>query len=113
MWDALNLLNTQNQQIGLLLVMSEQWVIVRTEVVRNTLSRNSLVEHEAQGDTINVAGMEAKADDTPRELIHDHKHPVVLQKNGFTLKQVNAPKTVLRVSRKVNHDGPLSSVPGR
>ena len=86
MWDALNLLNTQNPQIGLPLVISEQWVIVRTEVVRNTLGRNSLVEHEAQGDTINVAGMEAKADDTPRELIHDHKHPVALQKNGFTSK---------------------------
>ena len=104
MWDALNLLNTQNPQIGFPLVISEQWVIVRTEVVRNTLGRNSLVEHEAQGDTINVAGMEAKADDTPRELIHDHKHPVALQKNGFTSKQVNAPKTVLTGIDPVSKD---------
>jgi len=48
--------------------------------------------------------MEAKADDTPRELIHDHKHPVALQKNGFTSKQVNAPKTVLTGIDPVSKD---------
>jgi len=44
--------------------------------------------------------MYAKADDAPSELMHDHKHPVAFQQNGFTPKQVNAPKTVFGVSKE-------------
>ena len=63
----------------------------------NTLLSESLVEHATQGDTIDIAGMDTQADDAPCELIHDHEHPVALQKNGFTPKQVNTPESVLRV----------------
>ena len=66
-------------------------------MVWNTLGRNGCVEQPAQGTTIDIAGMDAKTDDAPGELIHDHEHPVAIQKNGFTPKQVNAPKAVLRV----------------
>ncbi|MEN8108573.1 MAG: hypothetical protein ABFS22_11275 [Pseudomonadota bacterium] len=49
---------------------------------------------------MNIADMYTEANDAPRELIHDHEHPVTLQKNGFTPKQVNAPKAVPGVSEE-------------
>jgi hypothetical protein len=45
----------------------------------NALDRNCFVEHTAQGDTTDFAGMDAKADDAPSELVHDYEHPVALQ----------------------------------
>ena len=48
-------------------------------------------------NTIDIAGMHAEADDAPSELIHDDEYPVALQMNGFTTKQVNAPKAILGV----------------
>lgn len=60
----------------------------------NTLGRGSLVEHAAEGNTIDVASVDAKTDDAPRELVHDDEHPVALQENGFAPKQINAPEAV-------------------
>jgi hypothetical protein len=74
--------------------------MVGIQVVWSTLSRNGGVEHPTEGNTIDVPRMYAKADNAPSELIHDHKHPVALQENGFTPKQVNAPQTVFRVSEE-------------
>ena len=59
--------------------------------------RDRLVEHAAQCDAIDISCVYTKADDAPSELVHDHEHPVALQKNGFTPKQINAPEAVLRV----------------
>ena len=75
----------------------ENRIIVRAKVVRNILYRDARVELSAEDDTINITGMHAKADDASSELIHDYKHPVAFQKNGFTPKQLNAPKAVLGV----------------
>jgi len=66
--------------------------------VWNTLGRGSFVEHAAEGDTIDIASVDAKTDDAPSELVHDDEHPVALQENGSTPKQINAPETVLRMS---------------
>ena len=63
----------------------------------NAVGRARLVEQATQSDTIDVASMHAKADDAPSELIHDDAHPVALQKNRFTPKQINALEAVLRV----------------
>ena len=38
--------------------------------------------------------MYTKANDAPRELVHDHEHPVGVEQNGFAPKQINAPETV-------------------
>ena len=54
-------------------------IVVRTEIVWGTLGRDGHVEHAIQGNTIYIARMNAKTDDTPRELIHDHQHTVALQ----------------------------------
>ncbi len=87
----------EDAKIRLPAVIPEQWVIVRTEVVRNTLSRNGCVEQATQGDTVHITSMHTRTNNTPRELVHDYEHPVAFQKNGFTPKQINAPKAVLGV----------------
>jgi len=80
------------------LVKLEQWIMVGTEVMWGSLGGNGRVEHAAEGDTIDLTGMHTETDNAPCELIHDDEHPVALQKNRFTPKQVDAPKAVLRVS---------------
>jgi len=92
--DAFDFLDPQNPQVGPPSMIAKQRVIVRTEVVRNTLPGNGGVEQTAQGDTIDIAGVDAKANDTPRTLIHDKEHPVGFQQNGFAAKQIHAPEAV-------------------
>jgi hypothetical protein len=41
--------------------------------------------------------MNTETNDASSELVHDHEYPVAIQKNGFTLKQINAPEAVLGV----------------
>jgi hypothetical protein len=68
--------------------------------VWNTLGRDGCVEHATEGDTINITGMYTEADNAPSELIHNDEHPVALQINGLTSKQVNTPKAVLGLSEQ-------------
>jgi len=51
--------------------------------------------HSAQGNTVDIASVDTKSDDTPSELVHDHEHPVAIQKNGVTPEQINAPEAIL------------------
>jgi hypothetical protein len=34
--------------------------------------RDGSIEHLAQGDSIDIAGMHTESDDAPGELVHDH-----------------------------------------
>jgi hypothetical protein len=77
--------------------------------VRNTLDRDGRVEHTAEGDTNNIARMDAKADDAPSELIHDNAHSMALQKNGLTPSRSMLQRLFFARPRRVNHDGPPSS----
>jgi hypothetical protein len=42
--------------------------------------------------------MHAKANDAPRELIHDHEHPVGLEQNGLATKQIHTPQTIFHMA---------------
>ena len=42
--------------------------------------------------------MHSKADDPPREVIHNDENPVRLQGDGLAAKQIDAPKTILCVT---------------
>ncbi len=42
--------------------------------------------------------MHSEADDPPRRLVHNDENPVHLQGDGFTPKQIDAPKTILCVT---------------
>ena len=61
---------------------------------------NGFVKHAAQCDAVDICSVDAKADDAPSKLVHDDEHPVALQQNRFTPKQVDAPKAVLGVADK-------------
>jgi hypothetical protein len=80
--------------------MQEQRVIVRTEVVRHALNRDSLVEHAAQRGTINITGMHTKTNYAPSELVHDHEHSVGVQQNGLAMKKIDAPETDFLMAEK-------------
>jgi len=56
-----------------------------------TLDRDSLVEQATQGDTVNIASMEPKADDAPRELVHYDERPMALQKKWIHIETDQRP----------------------
>jgi hypothetical protein len=45
----------------------------------------------AESGVVDVAGMDTESNDAARELVHDHKHPVALQQDGFAAEEVNTP----------------------
>ena len=70
--------------------------MVGTQVVWDSLSGNGGVEHPTEGDTIDIPCMYTKANDAPRELIHDH--PVGLEQNRLTPKQIHVSETIFHVA---------------
>ena len=76
--NRLDFSHIQNSQIGLPAVTCEQRVIVGAQSVGWISPRDGLVEHLAHGDSINIASVHAKANDTAAPLVHDHQHPVRL-----------------------------------
>src|SRR6266576_6870886 len=72
--DGLDFRHLQYAQIGLPLVEPIEWIVVGTEVLRHpALPSNGAVEHPAERDTIDSAGMDAEPNDAARVLIHDHQ----------------------------------------
>ena len=70
--------------------------MVRAGVLWSTHSRDSAIEHSTQGNTVHITGTHAKANDAPRELIHDH--PVGLEQNRLTPKQIHVSETIFHVA---------------
>jgi hypothetical protein len=56
-----------------------------------------LVEHPAQDHATDIAVVNCKSDDAPRELIHDYKHPVGLEQNRLTPEQIYTPQAVFHM----------------
>ena len=56
------------------------------------------IRHKATPST--SPALHAKANDAPRELVHDHEHPVGVEQNGLTTKKIGAPKTVFQMADK-------------
>jgi len=76
----------------------EQRVMVGAEVARNALSGDGVIKHSAQGYPIDRTRLNAEADDAPSELIHNDEDPMRPQCDGFTAKEVNAPKAIFHVA---------------
>ena len=76
----------------------EQWNMIGAEVPRHTLAGNGSVEHAAQGDAIDIAGMHAEADDASGELVHHDEYPMGAQQNGLTAKQIDTPQAIFHVT---------------
>ena len=82
------------------LVELKQWVVIRTNVFRNGLLSNRLMEHSAQRRTIDGSGVNTESNDSAVELIHDDKDPVGSQGCGFASEQIDTPEAVLHVTQE-------------
>ena len=94
----LDLINLQKPKIRRPPMRLEQRIVIRTEMSRRAPTVNGGVEHSAEAGAIDHAAVDAESDDATRELVHDHEHPVALEHDGLTAKEVDAPETVGRVS---------------
>lgn len=63
-------------------------------------ARDDLIEHSAQTRTIDCPGLHGEADDAASELIHHDHHPMRLEGQRFTTKEIDAPETILRMSEE-------------
>ena len=98
MGHGLDFIDLEYARVRLPAVRFEQRVTIGTEMSRGALPANGVVEHPAEAGAIDGAPVHAKSDEAAGELVHDHEHPVALEHDGLTPKQVDAPQTVGRVA---------------
>src|SRR5210317_2080975 len=98
--NTFDFVDIQNAKVSCPLIIGEQRIMARAEVLWDTHSRNSAIEHSTQGKTVHITRMHAEANDAPRELIHDHEHPVCLEQDRLTSKQIYTPKTIFHMADK-------------
>ena len=90
----------EHPEIGPPLVEPEQWIVIRTEVFRNGLLSNRLMEHSAQRHAIDGSGVNTKSNDAAGEWVHDDQHPMRPYRRRLTSEEIDAPKAVLCVAQK-------------
>src|ERR1022692_4464014 len=74
--------------------------MIQTKPCREALTRNCLVEHAAQCDSVDRARLQAKSNNGAGELIHHDQDPMGPQMDGFNLKQVHAPQAVFGLTQQ-------------
>ena len=98
--NGLDLRDFPNPQIGSPAVVSEQGIVVRTEITRFSLCECGLIEYLAKRGAIDIASMHPKSNDSPGKLIHDEKDPVSFKHDGLAPEEINTPETILQVADK-------------
>lgn len=74
--NRLDFFDLEDAQIGEPAVESEQRVVVGTGAAWRTLAHTGAIEHPAYRDAVDAGGVNAEADDTAAEDIHDQHHPM-------------------------------------
>jgi hypothetical protein len=97
---SLDFFNLKNAEIGPPLVIVEQGIIVRAQVFWPWFSGYGSVEHTTQCRAVDVATLDAKANDPPRELIHNDHYPMCPQDQRLATKQAQTPQAVLAVAEE-------------
>ena len=98
--NRLDFVHFEYPKTGLPLVESIQRVMVRTDVLGQTVPMDCSLEHTAQRHSVNGAAVNAKPKDTTRELVHHHENPMGSQRGRFATEQIAAPQPVLRLAEK-------------
>ena len=78
-WSVRNrfdLVDLQYAQVSKSAVESKQGIMVGTQVVRQRLAGDDVIEHATYGHAVNVSGCYTDVDDAASEQIHHHQHPV-------------------------------------
>ena len=78
--------------------LSIKRIVIGAEIVRQTGTSNRLLEHPAERQAIDDSALDPESDDSACVLVHDDQHPIGLQGDRFTSKQVEAPQTVLQMT---------------
>src|ERR1035437_2709487 len=74
--------------------------MIQTKPCREALTRNCLVEHAAQCDSVDGGRLQAKSNNGAGELIHHDQDPMRPQMDGFNLKQVHAQQAVFGLTQQ-------------
>src|ERR1019366_7351406 len=92
-----DLLDLEYPQVGQPAVESEQRIMVGTQVFRQRLVGDRVIEHSTHGYPVNVSGCCTEADDAACKQIHHHQYPVAAQEDRFAAEQVDAPEAIFDV----------------
>jgi hypothetical protein len=84
--DRFDFVDLQNPQVRPPPVGLEERIVIRTEMSWYALSMNCRVEQAADVGTREGAAAHADADESTRELVHDHEHPVASEHDGLAAK---------------------------
>jgi hypothetical protein len=79
---------------------SIQPIAIRTEILRNGLSPNRLIEHPTERHAIDHSAVNAKPNDAPSILIHHDENPVGSERHRLAPEQIDAPQTVLHMAEE-------------
>jgi len=91
----------KDAEIGPPALKLKQRIVVAAEVLgQRGCASYYLIEHSADSRPIDGAWLYDKADDAPGELIHHHHHPVRLNHQRFTTKEIDAPEAVFGMSEE-------------
>ena len=93
--NCLDFRNSENTEVRLPLMKPIQRIVIGAEIFRQAGASNRLFEHPAERQAIDDSALDPESDDSACVLVHDDQHPIRLQGNRFTSKQVEAPQTVL------------------
>lgn len=74
--------------------------MVRAKMAGRAFAEHNMIEHTAQSGTVDITGMNAKADNSPCELVHDNQDPVGFEENGLAPEQIDTPETILYMADK-------------
>src|SRR3977135_4493113 len=91
---GLDFVDLQNPKVRRPTVRLEQRIMIGTEMSRCAPTMNGSVEHAAEVGAIDRTAMHADSDETTRELVHDHEHPVAPEHDRLASKEVHAPEAV-------------------
>ncbi len=95
---GLDFLNLEDSQVRPPAMESKQWVVVRTHMLRERLSRSGVIEHATDRHAVDGSWRNAEADDPAREEIHDDQDPVAPEGDRFASEQIDAPQAVRCIS---------------
>jgi hypothetical protein len=86
--------------MGFPLVEPKQRIMVRAEVLGQTLPANRALEHPAQRRAVHAPAVDTKPNDATRELVHHNQDPMGSQGGGLASESIAAPQTILHVAEK-------------
>src|SRR3954467_13596448 len=92
-------------KICLPLVKSIQRIMIGAQVLRQILAANRSPEHPAQRYSIHDAAIDAKADKSPRKLVHHNENPICSQGSDSHRNKSQLHKLSLAWPRKVSQEG--------